>query len=182
MPVLTRRELLAAAAGAVAVPLLARVARSEGAPAPGAAASLPAPTVALLESSPFVYVCPLRAAGAESTCHAEVWFAWLDGSVVIITARDRWKAKTIAAGRDRARLWVGDHGTWKTLTGRSDAFRKAPSFEARGRFVNDRAVLDRLLAAYEKKYPAEIGRWRARFESGFASGERVLIAYAPLPA
>lgn len=177
---LTRRELLAFAAAAAATPLLARTTRAQERAA--GASPLAPPARSLLESSPFVYICPLRADGHESTCHGEVWFAWLDGNVVVITAHDRWKARSLAAGLDRARVWVGDHGTWKTLTGRSDAFRSAPSFDARGRLVKDPETLARLLAAYEKKYPAEIGRWRERFEKGFASGERVLIAYAPLPA
>ena len=180
MPALTRRALLGAMLGAAATPLVGRAARAEERPSPGAPGALPAGTLALLESSPYVYVSPLREGGDESTCHGEVWFAWLDGAAVVITARERWKARSLAAGRDRARLWVGDHGTWKKLVGRSEAFRSAPSFEARGRFVKDPALLARLIAAYEKKYPAEIGRWRDRFETGFASGERVLIAYAPI--
>lgn len=182
MSATTRRALLASALAAAAAPLLARVARAQGAASPAPSKGLPAATLAPLESSGFVYVSPLRADGSESRCHGEVWFAWLDGAVVVISAPDRWKARSLRAGHDRARIWVGDHGTWKTLTGHSDAFRKAPSFEARGRFVTDRAVLDRLLAVYAKKYPSEIGRWRDRFETGFTSGERVLIAYTPLSA
>ncbi len=37
-----------------------------------------------------------------------------------------------------------------------------------------------MIAVYEKKYPSEIGSWRDRFKSGFASGERVLIVYEPV--
>ena len=70
---------------------------------------------AALKQSGLVYISPLRADGSESTCHGEVWFAWLDGSVVIITGRDRWKARAVARGLDGARLWVGDHGPWKRL-------------------------------------------------------------------
>ncbi len=46
--------------------------------------------------------------------------------------------------------------------------------------MKDPALLDRMIAIYEKKYPAEIGTWRERFKSGFQSGERVLIVYEPL--
>lgn len=174
---LTRRELLAAIGGAAITPLIARAARAAG-EAPG----LPEATRKLLETSPYVYVSPLKKDGQESTCHGEVWFAWLDGAAVLITARDGWKARSLASGRDRARLWVGDHGTWKKLVGRSEAFRSAPSFDARARLVKDPALLARLLAVYDEKYPGEIGRWRDRFEKGFASGERVLIAYEPAGA
>jgi hypothetical protein len=111
-----------------------------------------------------------------------VWFAFLDGGVLLITAKTAWKARSLARGADRARIWVGDHGRWKGLTGRNEDFRKAPQFDARVRRIEDAAVLDRLLAAYEKKYPAEIGTWRPRFREGFASGERWLLRYEPAAA
>jgi hypothetical protein len=147
-----------------------------------AGASLPDATRRLLETSPFVYVSPLRADGEESTCHGEVWFAWLDGSVVVNTRRGTWKAKALERGLDRARLWVGDYGRWKGRFGGKpdESFRQGPSFDARARFETDRAVLDRLIAAYEKKYPKEFGRWREDMQAGFYSGERRLIRYQPL--
>jgi hypothetical protein len=159
---------LAALAGALAPRALARAAAAE--PALDAA----------LERSGFVYVSPLRADGKESSCHGEVWFGWLDGAVVLITARDRWKARAVLQGLDRARIWVGDHGTWKQLVGRNEEFRQAPSFDARAAIENDAALLDRLIASYERKYPQEIGRWRDRFRQGFADGSRVLIRYLRL--
>lgn len=166
---IARREfLLAALAGALAPRALARAATAE-------------PTLdEALERSGFVYVSPLLADGKESSCHGEVWFGWLDGAVVLITARDRWKARSLLRGQDRARIWVGDHGTWKKLVGTSEAFREAPSFDARGAIAKDEALLERLIAIYERKYPAEIDRWRERFREGFADGSRVLIRYTPL--
>jgi len=164
-----RREfLLAALAASLAPRALARAAEPE--PALDAA----------LERSGFVYVSPLRADGQESTCHGEVWFGWLDGAVVLITAHDSWKSRALLRGRDRARIWVGDHGTWKKLVGTSEDFRKAPSFEARAAFSKDEALLGHLIETYDRKYPAEIGRWRERFREGFADGSRVLIRYTPL--
>lgn len=171
MASMDRRTFLRAALALGALPLLGRAAQ---------AGSLPPATVALLETSPYVYVSPLRKDGQESTCHGEVWFALLDGQVVLITARDRWKARSVASGSGKARLWVGDHGRWKGVVGKNEDFRKAPSFDARARIVKDDALLDRMIAAYEKKYPDEIGKWRDRFRSGFASGERVIIVYEPL--
>jgi len=44
---------------------------------------------------------------------------------------------------------------------------------------NDPKLLDRLIAACERKYPREIADWRDRFRKGFADGSRVLIRYAP---
>jgi hypothetical protein len=166
---IARREfLLAALAGALAPRAFAR-----------AAAAAPE-LEAALERSGFVYVSPLRADGSESTCHGEVWFGWEGGAVVLITARDSWKARAVARGLDGARIWVGDHGTWKRLVGSSEEFRKAPVFDARAEIATDAALLERLIASYERKYPAEIGRWRDRFREGFADGSRVLIRYTPL--
>jgi hypothetical protein len=142
--------------------------------------ALPEPALRALPASEFVYVSPLLGDGRESTCHGEVWYGWLDSAVVLVTSKDSWKARSVAKGLDRARLWVGSHGRWKAaLGGRSEAFRQAPSFVARARVSKDAALLEKLLAVYETKYPAEIGRWRERFRAGLASGERVLLIYAP---
>jgi hypothetical protein len=133
-----------------------------------------------LEKSGLVYVSPLKSDGAESSCHAEIWFAWLDGAVVVITASERWRARAIANGLDRARIWVGDHGRWKQLVGRNEDFRQAPKFDARAEAVKDEALLERMLAEFERKYPAEIGKWREKMRGGFHDGSRTLIRYTPL--
>jgi hypothetical protein len=144
------------------------------------ARKLPESLTTALEESGFVYVSPLRADGAESTCHGEVWYAWLDGAVVLNTRPQTWKARALARGLDRARIWVGDHGRWKNALGmRNEAFRKAPHFEARAEISRDAALLERLLAAYEKKYPEEIADWRDKMRQGFHDGSRVLIRYVP---
>ncbi|MCR9094840.1 MAG: hypothetical protein NXI30_11535 [bacterium] len=138
------------------------------------------PPTKLLDESPFVYVSPLGRDDSESTCHAELWYAWLDDAVVVIVGSDRWKATALARGLDRARIWVGDHGLWKTwYGGRNQAFRAAPNFVAKGERLKDDALLDRLLARYETKYPAEIADWRDPMRSGHADGSRVLIRYTP---
>jgi hypothetical protein len=171
---LDRRGFLRAAAAllvaaAAPPPLAARAARS-----------LPEATRRLLEESPFVYVSPLRSDGSESTCHGEVWFAWLDGAVVLVTAQTSWKARSVERGLGGARIWVGDHGPWKRVVGASEAFREAPRFDAAAARSKDPALFEHLLARYREKYPAEIARWEPRFRSGFASGERVLLRYEPL--
>lgn len=138
------------------------------------------PAQRVLETSRYVYVSPLRSDGSESTCHGEVWFAWLDGAAVVTTATSTWKVRAVARGLDRARVWIGDHGRWKRMLGRNEAFREAPQFEARARAFQDPELLDRLLANYEKKYPKEIGRWAPRMRAGHANGTRILIAYEPV--
>jgi hypothetical protein len=166
---LTRRELLALGASAAAALVWPQRAR----------AALAADVTGLLEKSGFVYVSPLKHDGAESRCHGEVWYGWLDGRVVLITAKTSWKARALEGGLARARIWVGDHGRVGRILGENDAFRKAPSFEAAAARSQDAALLDRLMATYRRKYPNEIGSWEPRMRSGFASGERVLLTYTP---
>jgi hypothetical protein len=165
----TRRELLGlgvGAAAALAWPLRAR-------------AGLPAEVTGLLERSGFVYVSPLKSDGSESRCHGEVWYGWLDGRVALITGQTTWKARALERGLTRTRIWVGDHGRVGRVLGSNDAFRQAPSFEAAASRSKDAALLDRLMETYRRKYPSEIQSWEPRMRSGFASGERVLITYAP---
>jgi hypothetical protein len=161
-----RREFLAACAATALWPLAGR---SEDA--------LP---VSLLEQSDFVYISPLLASGKESTSHGEVWYGWLDGAVVINTAPNTWKSRALAKGHDRARIWVGNHGRWKGMLGHNEDFRTAPHFDAQVASVKgDDALLDALLALYEKKYPAEIANWRDKMRDGYHSGERLLLRYTP---
>lgn len=159
-------------AGMAALPFPAR-------PDPQPAHSKPSLEAALRES-PFVYVSPLRSNGEESACHAEVWYAWIDGAVVITVASDRWKARCIDRGLDRARIWVGDHGRWKGLLGPNEDFREAPVFDARAEKLWDADLLDRLLVEYDRKYPGSIDRWRDRMKSGNADRSRALIRYEPI--
>jgi hypothetical protein len=179
-----RRGFLAGCAALALWPLARLSARAGEAPAqattPAASGDLAADTRSALETSDYVYVSPLRSDGDESTCHGEVWYGWFDGSVVIITSANTWKARSASQDLDRARIWVGNHGRWKGLVGRNEEFRKAPSFDARAEIVKDDALLDRLLALYETKYPDEIARWRDRMRQGYADGTRVLIRYRPV--
>src|SRR5262245_28899370 len=76
-PRITRRALMELGVAALAALMWPR--RGRAALEPG--------VTRLLESSGFVYVCPLRSDGNESECHGEVWYGWLDGDVVLITAK-----------------------------------------------------------------------------------------------
>lgn len=137
-------------------------------------------TRASLESSRFVYISPLLPPGSESTCHGEVWYGWLDETVVIITSTGSWKARALERGLDQARLWVGDHGRWKGWLWNNEAFREAPGFDARATVDADPDLLDRLMARYRAKYPEEIESWEPRMRAGFERGDRILIRYAPI--
>ena len=134
-----RRFLTRVALGAVgfagSMSWMPRTAWSDASAASPEADTLP---IALLEKSPLVYISPLRRNGEESSCHSELWYAWLDGSVVVTVASTGWKARALAAGLDRARIWVGNHGRWKSWVGseqrgvpKCTAFRR-PSGEGLG--------------------------------------------------
>jgi hypothetical protein len=155
-----------------------------------AAASLVAPLWAPRAASPtslpkalaeseFVYVSPLRSNGTESRCHAEVWYAWLDGAVVMTVSATGWKATAISRGLPEARIWVGDYGRWKGLLSTNERFRQGPNFLATGERVDDPALLEQLLAAYEVRYPDEIAQWRGRMRAGQRDGSRVMVRYRP---
>jgi hypothetical protein len=173
-----RRSFLGACGAALVWPFVrpAWAAHHEKSDGDGALAT---ETVRALETSEYVYVSPLRSDGRESTCHGEVWYAWLDGAVVVNTAAGTWKTRSLKKGLDGARIWVGNHGTWKRVVGRNEAFRKGPSFDARAEFVKDDALIDRVLAVFDEKYPKEIGEWRGKMRDGYFDGSRLLIRYTP---
>ena len=173
-----RRAFLAASAVALAWPVTRAFADVHPS-ASAADAGFGTTHAVLLEKSGYVYVSPLLADGNESSCHGEVWYGWLDGAAVVITGAQTWKARALERGLDGARVWVGDHGRWKRTLGRNEEFRKAPHFDAVASSVRDDALLDRLLALYEQKYPDEIGSWRHKMRSGYRDGSRRLIRYAP---
>ena len=140
-----------------------------------------------IRESPLIYVSPLRKDGSESACHGEVWFVPDAGDVLVVTAADRWRARAIGDGLDRARLWVGDFGVWKKA---GERFRSAPSFVARAELVSgsgsegkaNAALIDRALASFGEKYSDEWDKWGPRFRNGLADGSRVLIRYVPAAA
>lgn len=189
---------LAGAAGVAGLPFI-HAARAAAEPAELAepaerarAGVLAADVRKKLDTSPLVYISPIRSDGSESRCHAEVWYAWLSdaagsstsasgaGSLVVTVEAKGWKAQSLKRGLNRARLWVGDYGRWKGLLSNNETFRAGPSFVARAESVEDPAVLEWLLAVYDKKYPAEIGKWRDSMRAGSRDGTRVVIRYTPI--
>lgn len=130
-----------------------------------------------IAESPLVYVSPLKSNGNTSSCHGEVWFVPDGGDLLVVTDAKRWRARAIGMGLDKAQLWVGDYGVWKRANGR---YKQAPSSQARATIEADPAVHARALQSFGKKYASEWGSWGPRFKQGLASGERVLIRYAPV--
>lgn len=151
---------------------------------PPPAVDVAEPPLDLLERSEFVYVSPLRRDRSESRCKGEVWFGWLDRAVVMCVNAQGWKARSIRAGRDRARIWVGDHGKWRhRLLGLEltrDAYRRAPSFLARGEITTDDALFARLMEIYERKYFPDNPEYRENFPRWHGDGTDVMIRYRPV--
>jgi hypothetical protein len=139
------------------------------------------PAKAAIESSPLIYITPIRSDGSESHCHGEVWFASEGLDLLIVTPRDFWRSRAIRQGLDRARIWVGDFGVWKKSHGR---FKTAPTFLAQAELITSNASLvKRTLELMRVKY-AKTG-WETYgpvFNKELRNGDRVLIRYRPVAA
>ncbi len=141
-----------------------------------AAASSADATTKALGTSNVIYITPLKNGGAESTCHAEVWFVFDDGAIYIVTSSEAWRARAVGLGFNRARMWVGEFGTWK---GAKEAYRKAPELNATASLIDEAASTARVLDVFGKKYHAEWSDWGPKFKNGLADGSRVMICYTP---
>jgi hypothetical protein len=166
--------LLEAMAGLVVAPAVLARARSAA-----ASAALDPALEKALKESPFAYISPLRSNGQESRCHGEVWYGWIDGAVVVITATKSWKTRAMVTGLTRTRIWVGDYGRVKKMIGSNEAFRAGPSFMARAELEKNADMIGRLLGLYGRKYPDEINVWRGPMRAGLADGSRLMIRYVP---
>jgi len=171
----TRRDFMRGAAALSGMILLpARLARSSDADFHVSKAAQ-----AAIDSSPLIYITPIKRDGDESKCHAEVWFSPEGQDLFVVTRPELWRYRAIAKGLDRARIWVGDHGVWKRSNG---AFRNSPSFLAQAKPMSDDAeAVSRTLKAMAAKY-ADAG-WRTYgpvFKQGLEDGSRVLLRYRPI--
>ncbi len=85
----------------------------------------------------------------------------------------------VKRGFDRARIWVGDHGVWKSSDG---AFRNAPTFLAQAEHISsDAKAVERTLTAMTTKYADEgWSTYGPLFKKGLADGSRVLLRYRPV--
>ncbi|MFI5314641.1 MAG: hypothetical protein ACHQ6T_02990 [Myxococcota bacterium] len=170
---MTRRALLQG--GALALAAVALLPRRLRADAPKFALDQAAQDA--LAKGQLVYVSPLKSDGRESRCHAEVWYFFDRGAVVIATATSGWKARALKGGRDKARLWVGDFGPYSRA---GEKLRGAPTFLASAALDAEPATFERLLASYGTRYPDEWAKWKPRFESSHADGSRCVIRYTPI--
>ena len=168
-----RRTFVAGAGAWLLWPRVAGAGHHEG--------GLGAATVKALEESPYVYVSPLKSDGEESRCHGEVWYSWLDNTVLLNTTKGAWKARAVERGLTSARVWVGDHGRWKNALGvKNEAFRAGPMFNSSVERVTDAAENERLLKDFDVKYAGPIDSWRDKMRDGFGTGDRILLRYTPI--
>ena len=141
-----------------------------------ATAAISDPAADALRESDRVYITPLKNGGAESACHAEVWFAFDGASVFVVTSSKAWRARAVTLGLNQARLWVGEYGEWKDA---KEAYRKAPELLATAAFVGDPAAQTQVLDLFGHKYHLEWLLWGPRFRNGLKDGSRVMLQYTP---
>ena len=167
---LNRRRLIVAG-GSLTVAGLAGVNPRLG--AQGNAVGLPQALV----KSELVYLSPLRSDGTLSQCQAEVWFAYVDDAIYVVTASDAWRARAVTQGLGQTQVWVGDVGQWRSSR---EAYLQLPRLKAQADFVREQSAQSRVLAAMGGKYSAEWGVWGPRFRNGLADGSRVMLRYRPV--
>jgi len=164
---LTRRWVLSAGTGMLAMAGLPRSAFAADASGLRGA----------MDDSALIYLTPLRRDGSESRCQSEVWFVHYDADLYVVTAHDAWRARAIASGLTRARIWVGDVGRWSDSDG---SYRRLPQIEALASQVQDAQAQDAVLDAMGDKYRLEWLVWGPRFRKGLADGSRVMLCYQPV--
>ena len=130
-----------------------------------------------MRNSPLIYLTPLQTNGTESSCHAEVWFVHDGLDMYVCTDANSWRAQAPARGLDRARVWVGDLGSWKSNNGK---FKALPQVQAQASVVSDDAITQKALKLFGDKYTIEWMVWESRFRDGLSDGSRVMLRYRPL--
>ncbi|MCZ6619970.1 MAG: hypothetical protein O7E57_17770 [Gammaproteobacteria bacterium] len=129
-----------------------------------------------IEESDLIYLTPIRSNGTESRCQAEVWFVADGGDLFVVTDSNTWRAHAPRLGLDRARVWVGDLGTWGDTDGK---YRFLPRLEMVATQVRATDVIERVLERFGDKYAMEWVVWGPRWRSGLADGSRVMLRYRP---
>jgi general stress protein 26 len=118
-----------------------------------------------LKNAKDVFIATVRKNGDQSKA-AEIWFTSTeDGTVLINTGPDTWKAKRIKRGSP-AIVWI--------------ATKDGPAFIGTAEITNDRAMQDRIIADYPKKYTlAWMGLFLPSHEK-YDAGKSVAIRITPV--
>lgn len=163
---ITRRHLTL---GILATPILVSISRSVH-----AEEELPEE----LSTSSLIYLTPIKSDGEESTCKGEIWFAYHEKEIYVVTPTQAWRAEAIRKDLTEARIWVGEFGNWKQA---KEAFRDAPELMVTGSIVEDKEVHQDVLKVMGEKYSDGWESWGPRFKSALEDGSRVMIKYTPKP-
>ena len=129
-------------------------------------------TASALDASSLVYLTPVKSDGNLSSCQAEVWYVMLGPDMYVCTATSSWRAQAPRKGLSKAKMWVGDLGSW-----RSADYKSLPEINARASIETDDATLEKVLGQFGLKYPAEWGTYGPRFRGGLADGSRTMLRY-----
>lgn len=163
---ITRRQLTF---GILATPILVSISRSVH-----AEEELPEE----LSTSSLIYLTPIKSDGEESKCKAEIWFAYHEKEIYVVTPKEAWRAEAIRKDLTQARIWVGEFGNWQRA---KEAYREAPELMANGSIVEDKEVHQEVLKVMGEKYSDGWDTWGPRFKNQLADGSRVMIKYKPKP-
>ena len=166
---LNRRRFVAASGSLAALAVAGFGPRASATP-------LSAELLTALRESALVYLSPLQDDGRLSHCQAEVWFAYVDDAIYVVTASDAWRALAIDRGLQHTQVWVGDVGQWASSDG---AYLELPKLRADAAFERDANAQGRVLESMGEKYSAEWPVWGPRFRNGLADGSRVMLRYRP---
>jgi len=134
------------------------------------------PLTKALDKSDVLYLTPIKSNGQESKCHAEVWFAHVNGAIYVCSEAKTWRARAVQKGLTKARVWVGEYGPWQKANG---AFKKAPTVDVTASLVTAADQQAPVLDVMGDKYKMSWLRWGPEFKDGLKSGKRVLIEYRP---
>jgi len=119
---------------------------------------------AALKTESYIYIATRRLNGEWST-PAPVWFMYDGEAIYFTTSPSSHKAHRIHRGSP-VRIWVGK--------------KDGPSFEGEARFIKDRAVVERMSAAYRQKYwIAWLGFFRPR-PARVSSGKTLIVKVTPV--
>ncbi len=129
-----------------------------------------------MRDSALIYLTPIQSNGDESSCQAEVWFVHDGVDMYVCTSSKSWRAQAPTVGLNRARIWVGDLGSWKKTKGK---YKELPHAEAEATVVNDDAITQKALQLFGDKYPVQWIVYESRFRNGLADGSRVMLRYHP---
>jgi hypothetical protein len=165
----SRRRVLRLGGATLALLGLARTVRADEPPrerTAGLPGALTPEQEKLLADARFVYIQSTRKDGTLGK-PAEIWFAVMEGALWVGSAPTSWRVKRIRWGRPQAKIAIGGTG--------------GPTFRALGAIVKDAALAKKFCDQLAIRYPAQWPRWEKSFREGLASGERVLIRYAPTP-